>query len=241
LNAATPAKSLFARHETAPEAANSMMITFARKLLPVTLATLALTGSTLASAAQLDSSAFTPNNSGLAVKAHVDGYLGTFTFLDAASTLIDLTGIEITLSLFDGDTGDNQFDAGNLTLGLGDVDTGILLNGFNGGETNTRTFSLGTLNAGLAAQIYADLIDDGALLAYIFDSDSDGNSDGSNNGKNFITVAHDLPASLSLFGNGLVATQEAIPSAATVPEPTTLALCGLGLLGIARSRRRQAT
>jgi hypothetical protein len=47
--------------------------------------------------------------------------------------------ITIRATITDGDTGPGDFDENNLTLALDGIDTGIKLNGFRSGETDTRT------------------------------------------------------------------------------------------------------
>lgn len=201
-----------------------------------------------AAATTLTSSEFLPSNAPIDVKQHVRGMLGTFVFADPADALSGLTGFEITLTLFDGDSAPGDYDYGNLSLGLGDADTGLLLNGFRNGQTDTQTLSLGALASSVAAQIYADLIDDGRIVAYILDSDSDRNAggDAGPNGKNSIALAQEYPGTLALSGDPAIPAQAfALRLAAldeptgNVPEPATLALCALGLMGVVRMRGRR--
>ena len=97
--------------------------------------------------------------------------------------------ITVTLELDDGDTGVGEEDEDNLSLELDGIDTGILLNGFDSGQTETLTFSGAPLNS---QAILRALKADGALNATIFDRDTSANND--------ITASGDFDATLVLKG-----------------------------------------
>jgi PEP-CTERM motif-containing protein len=164
------------------------------------------------------------------------GDIGLFAFANPAA-LASITGLELTLTMTDGDTANGQFDAGDLRLVLDGIDTGLLLDGFANGQTVTQTLSLTNLDDALAQSLYAALIGDGALSANILDTDNDTAAGFRDhvNGKNFLTLAGGYNATLSLSGTPPASAIG--PSA--VPEPATLALAGLGLAGVGLSRRRR--
>jgi hypothetical protein len=76
--------------------------------------------------------------------------------------------VTIKATILEGDTGSGQFDENDLLLELDNINTGIALNGFRTGETDTRTIS-GVPNQGRALK--AALKKDGKLAARIIDAD----------------------------------------------------------------------
>lgn len=105
------------------------------------------------------------------------------------SKFVRLNQLTITLTLSDGDTGVNDFDRGDLTLALDGIDTGIELNGFRGGQTDTRTIT-GVPNH--AAQILTRLKQDGDLFPTIIDH--------SPGDLNIVGVPDNRNTTLELFG-----------------------------------------
>lgn len=154
-----------------------------------------------------------------------------FDFSDQMQ-LATITGLEITLTMEDGDTGIGEFDEGNLTLQLDNVDTGIELNGFNAGEELTHTFSLDSTDPNwLSADILSDLIlslEDNQLFASIKDATPD---------DNFVNL-------YSVFDTTIRITGEMLSGGGSdpVPEPASLLVWGMaGVLAYRWKRRRQSS
>jgi vancomycin permeability regulator SanA len=82
--------------------------------------------------------------------------------------IASLKQVTIKATILEGDTGSGQFDENDLLLELDNINTGIALNGFRTGQTDTRTIS-GVPNQGRALK--AALKKDGKLAARIIDAD----------------------------------------------------------------------
>ena len=114
-----------------------------------------------------------------------------FTF-EKFGKIRSLAEITFTATIDDGDTGLGEIDENDLTLALDGIDTGLLLNGFRDGETDTQTVSGAPINE---AQILAALKADGELAATFVDADVDGT-----NGNNFLDVPGEFNTTLVLVG-----------------------------------------
>ena len=114
-----------------------------------------------------------------------------FTF-EKFARIRGLAEITFTATIDDGDTGTGEIDENDLTLALDGIDTGLLLNGFRNGATDTQTVSGAPINE---AQILAALKADGELAATFVDADVDGT-----NGNNFLDVPGEFDTTLVLAG-----------------------------------------
>jgi hypothetical protein len=104
------------------------------------------------------------------------------------SKIARLNKVAITATIFDGSTGPGQFDENNLFLALDGINTGIALNGFRAGFTDTLTIS-GTPNNSRA--IRNALKADKQLAATIIDTDS---------GDNFVSMPATFQTTLQIKG-----------------------------------------
>lgn len=130
---------------------------------------------------------------------------------DNYQSLTEISFIQVTLTLQDGNSASGDFDFNHLFLSLDDINTGIALNGFRGnGLEDTLTISGNPGAAGPA--ILAALQNDGHLLGKII-------TDNVND---------------AVFPNELFVGNDALNATTTlvvgIPEPGTTALIGGGLL-----------
>lgn len=144
--------------------------------------------------------------------------------------LCSISGIDLSLTMQDGDTGVGDFDRGNLTLGLDGIDTGIKLDGFKQGQELSLSFQADSSSPGWISdetmqQILAKIKDDGQLFASIIDKTPDDNN---------INLYSTFDTTLRLTGT-------VCPE--PVPEPMSFAVWGLlsaAVLWYTRRRVRRA-
>jgi hypothetical protein len=142
--------------------------------------------------------------------------------------LCSLRGLELTLTMQDGDTGPADFDFNNLSLALDGVNTGIKLNGFQSGLENSLVFSINDsmpnwLGSGTIAQIL-DKLKDGQLMASIVDATPNDND---------VNLYSAFDTRLSLMG-------ECPDDPNSVPEPEAILVWGVaGLVLAYRARSRK--
>jgi hypothetical protein len=158
-------------------------------------------------------------------------------------------------SLFDGDNASGNFDFNDNRLFVNNLDfgnwstvstqntdgignaaaAGFSAGGFRNNILDTGWFS--SNSASLLTSLFGSLTSTGTITFGIQDSDA---------GDQFYDFTQGLSTSVINIGQGPVVTPPTVPGGgsggpgATVPEPTTVALLGLGLLGVAASRRKSA-
>ncbi|MFO0946036.1 MAG: hypothetical protein U1D30_08830 [Planctomycetota bacterium] len=146
--------------------------------------------------------------------------------------LASITGIEITLTMQDGDTLPGEFDYNKLSLGLDNVPTGIMFNGFGAGKETSLTFSLkegdaGWLSDGAIKDLLTDLNSDNQLFALLLDATPDDN----------------CVYLYSAFDTTIKLTGELQGGGQQVPEPASLfvwLMILVGFLAVHRRRQRSA-
>ncbi len=107
------------------------------------------------------------------------------------SSLTSIDKLSVTLTLSDADTALGNFDFNQLTLGLDGIDTGIKLNGFSDGLTQTLTLGGTPSNA---SAIISALQADGQLVGTIIDQSSN---------DNFIGISSLFKTTLTITGGGI--------------------------------------
>lgn len=144
---------------------------------------------------------------------------GAFPWDFTSQSYMSLTGIDeisVTLTLLDGDTDTGEFDVGQLVLELDDLNTGVVLDGFNHAFEITQTVTGTNQAAGLLAALQTD----GLLFGNILDLSPD---------DNYVKVLDGYTATLSLTDN----------DPAVVPVPSAMLLCSLGVAVTSRLSRRR--
>lgn len=140
----------------------------------------------------------------------------------AALTSID--NIQVTLTIFDGNSGFSgtaaDFDFNNLSFGLAGFDTGIKLNGFSAASINGSDITLTFFSASIsnATQILAAVQTTGTLTGSIIDATGNHDSNG-------MTLSSQYDTTLIINA---------------VPEPSTWALLAAGSALVVFAARRKA-
>ncbi|HYE18137.1 MAG TPA: hypothetical protein VEA69_06820 [Tepidisphaeraceae bacterium] len=137
--------------------------------------------------------------------------------------LASIDSITVTLSVSDGNTGAGEFDEGAWTLGLDGLDTGLLLDGFDGGQIVTLTIA-GPSNA---AALLASLQSDGELAGSVIDATP---------GDNSVVFPSRVSASIEIVGTLLDSGGGGNPNGVPLPL-AALAAPALGAVAVWRARR----
>lgn len=156
-----------------------------------------------------------------------------FTGQDVAS-LQTITGLTVTLTMFDGDTGPADYDFGSLTLALDGHNTGIALNGFLNGQIMGLDVSG---NPALAALILADLKADNMLVGTVVDA-TPGNSPPQ--GGDLISFPFTVQTTLEISGAGRDGGNNGGGNPVPLPAAVLLAPLGAGVAGAVSRRFRKA-
>jgi hypothetical protein len=146
-----------------------------------------------------------------------------------------IRSLSATFTIFDLDTGRGEFDAGNVRLLLNGIDTGVLLDGFQGSDPNrtdlvTRTVTGNVANGeAILASILASA--GGTTLGRIsaaFVSTSVNNA-------GFVPLQDDIVATLTLGSDPVGGGPGVVP----VPVGGAAPLLAVGLIGLAAAVRRR--
>ena len=162
-----------------------------------------------------------------------------YTFGNSWQSLSSINQITLTLTMYDGNSGTNTGDpsnfdfnnlhfylGGTLTQGIysGGIDTGIVLNGFDPGNVDTRTFTLSIDPNTTGASILSALQSgSGSIAGYVVSS----NPNDTAAAPNELALANDTNSATTTL------------TLANVPEPGVCALLGSGLLMLIAPRIRR--
>ena len=130
--------------------------------------------------------------------------------------LKSISGIHLTLTVQDGETAVGQLDHNNWSLGLGSVNTGLKLNGFEKGQISTVTFDWNAASGDWPsqqklAQVLNEIkTNNGLITGSIIDSTPDDN----------------VVQFYSAYQVELCLTGESVPEPASILVWTALAGCG---------------
>lgn len=146
------------------------------------------------------------------------------------SAMTAITGLTVTLTINDGNTGVGEFDENSLTLGLDGIDTGLKLNGFT--NNNILTLDLSG-NPALAGVLLAALQADGMLVGSILDS-----TPGNAPVDDIIGLPRLIQTTLDI--NGTVRDSGGGGQPVPLPAAVLLAPLGAGVAGAFARRFRKA-